>query len=124
MSIERKVKPFRLPDEISVTMLEVYGSSNLDKEMIFKLEDVVSIVLDNDDSEEKFEVSFINGATISLKYDKTDIENLSYNELKTIWFRDMAIRRKEHILNDHRLELVKNMLDEITDKMETMLKIM
>ena len=95
-----KIKPFRLEGENSVIMLEVYGSS-LHKEAIFKLEDLTSIALD-DCYSESFRVGFIDGTTLYVMYDESDKECLSYDELKKLWFNDIAIRRKESMLNNQR----------------------
>lgn len=97
-----KIKPFRLEGENSVIMLEVYGSLSLHKEAIFKLENITSIALD-DCCSESFRVGFIDGTTLYLMYDESDNECLSYDELKKLWFNDIAIKRKEKILNDQML---------------------
>lgn len=111
MSIERKIKAFQLPDEKSVTMLEAYGADKCPdgRKTIFKLEDVVSIYLD-DPELETFEVSLIDGTSMYLKYDKFDNYCLSYDELKTMWFKDLAINKKQKMINDQRLEAILNMI--------------
>ena len=92
-----KIKPFTLECENSVIMLEVYCESTRKefKNTIFKLEDIVSITLDDYYFEKSFEVSLINGTELHLMYDESDKECLSYNELKKLWFNDMTIKRKE-----------------------------
>ena len=105
MEKEGKIKPFGLEGENSVIMLEVYYDYTRKelKNVIFKLEDIVSISLYDYYFERLFEVSLINGTVLQLMYDESDKECLSYDELKKLWFNDIAIKRKEKILNDQML---------------------
>ena len=118
MSIERKIKPFRLPDEESITMLEAYGADKCPgRETIFKLEDIVTIYLD-DPELGTFEVSLIDGTNMYLKYDKIDNQCLSYEELKTLWFKHLAIEKKEKIINEQRFETISMLLKNLNYKIK------